>query len=135
MRLDALDLVLVDDAHALDAVLLADGLELEDVLHVMVGEAHHELAGLLEGHAELGCDPVELLVALDGASGFERAGLVGEAGVQHAGVAAAVPAGDVELLLQNGDVETVACKLARHRGARNARPDDDNVPLLHTDPS
>lgn len=135
MRLDALDLVLVDDAHALDAVLLADGLELEDVLHVMVGEAHHELAGPLEGHAELGCDPVELLVALDGAFGFERAGLVGEAGVQHAGVAAAVPAGDVELLLQNGDVEAVACELARHRGAHNARPDDDNVPLLHTNPS
>ena len=101
----------------------------------MVCEARHELAGPLEGHAELGCDPVELLVVLDGAFGFERAGLVGEAGVQHAGVAAAVAAGHVELFFEHGDPQAIARELTRHRGADHARADDDYVPLLHTNPS
>ena len=135
VRLDELDLLLIDHAHALDAVLLSYGLELEDVLAVVVGEAHHEFAGALEGNAQLGGDLVEFLVALHSAFRLERAGLVGKARVQHAGVAAAVSAGDVELLFKHGDAQAITRQLACHGRAHDARADDDYVPLLHTNPS
>ena len=98
---------------------------------MLLGEADDELAGALEGHIQLPGDLIELGVALHGALRLEAAGLVQEAGVQHAGVAAAGLGADVAFLFQHGHGQLVAGQFARDGAAHHAAANDDDVIALH----
>ena len=57
--------------------------------------------------------------------------VVQEAGMQHAGIAAAGLGAHVAFLLKHGDGQLVAGHFARNRAAHHAAADDDDVIALH----
>jgi hypothetical protein len=114
-------LAAVDDAdagHAVGPGAFGDGVQ---PLPLLVVQRHQDLADLVVGEALLGAEVLEQADPAAAQQCLERAGLVVEAGVDDAAVAAGLVRGEPVLLLEEGDLG-VGSKL--EQPSRHCRTDD-----------
>ena len=126
---------LVHQTQALHPVGLPLGDGAPQVLQVLLCVAHQHLAAALEGHVQLPGQLSHELVALHAQSGLQRAGVVGEAPVDHPGVAPAGLIAHVQIFLQYADFQAVPAHFPGNGAAHHAAADDQHIiKLLHIHP-
>ena len=134
-RHQPVELRLVHQAQALHPVGLPLGDGAPQVLQVLLCVAHQHLAAALEGHVQLPGQLSHELVALHAQPGLQRAGVVGEAPVDHPGVAPAGLIAHVQIFLQYADFQAVPAHFPGNGAAHHAAADDQHIiKLLHIHP-